>query len=277
MVVVMAPDATQADMDGIVDLVRGAGGEAFITRGVSRTIVGLVGDVEQFGTLNLRSMPGVSDVMRISVPYKLVSREHHPNRSVVQVGGVPIGPDTLTMIAGPCAVEIAGAGADRGPDGQGRRGVAAARRRLQAAHVPVRLPGAGRGRAEDPGRGPRGDRAAGGDRGDRPARRGPGLQLRRHAPGRHPQHAELRAAPGGRLGGQAGAAQARVQRHDRGMADGRGVHRPARQPRHRAVRAGHPHVREGHPQHAGHQRGPGRAAAVPPAGHRRPVALRRPP
>ncbi len=46
MVVVMAPDATQADMDGIVELVRGAGGEAFITRGVSRTIVGLVGDVE---------------------------------------------------------------------------------------------------------------------------------------------------------------------------------------------------------------------------------------
>ena len=105
MVVVMAPDATQADLDGIVDLVRGAGGEAFITRGVSRTIVGLVGDVNRFRTLNLRSMPGVTDVVRISVPYKLVSREHHPARSVVRVGGVPIGPDTLTVIAGPCAVE----------------------------------------------------------------------------------------------------------------------------------------------------------------------------
>jgi 3-deoxy-7-phosphoheptulonate synthase len=105
MVVVMAPDATQADLDGIVDLVRGAGGEAFITRGVSRTIVGLVGDVDRFHSLNLRSMPGVSDVVRISVPYKLVSREHHPARSVVRVGGVPIGPDMLTVIAGPCAVE----------------------------------------------------------------------------------------------------------------------------------------------------------------------------
>ena len=105
MVVVMTPDATQQDMDGIVELVRGAGGEAFITRGVSRTIVGLVGDVDEFGALNLRSMPGVSDVVRISVPYKLVSREHHADRSVVRVGGVPIGPDTLTVIAGPCAVE----------------------------------------------------------------------------------------------------------------------------------------------------------------------------
>jgi 3-deoxy-7-phosphoheptulonate synthase len=105
MVVVMAPEATQADIDVIVDLVRTAGGEAFVSRGVSRTIIGLVGDVEQFGALNLRSRRGVGDVMRISVPYKLVSREHHPNRSVIRVGGVAIGPDTVTIIAGPCTVE----------------------------------------------------------------------------------------------------------------------------------------------------------------------------
>ncbi len=105
MVVVMAPEATQQDVDTIVDLVRTVGGEAFVSRGVSRTIVGLVGDVEQFGALNLRSRSGVVDVVRISVPYKLISREHHPDRSVICVGGVPIGPDTLTVIAGPCAVE----------------------------------------------------------------------------------------------------------------------------------------------------------------------------
>jgi 3-deoxy-7-phosphoheptulonate synthase len=105
MVVVMAPEATEADIDAIVQLVNAAGGEAFVSRGVSRTIIGLVGDVEQFGALNLRSYHGVTDVMRISVPYKLVSREHHPNRSVISVGGVPIGPDTVTVIAGPCTVE----------------------------------------------------------------------------------------------------------------------------------------------------------------------------
>jgi 3-deoxy-7-phosphoheptulonate synthase len=105
MVVVMAPEATQADVDAIVDVVRAAGGDAFVSRGISRTIVGLVGDLDQFGTLNLRSRSGVLDVVRISVPYKLVSRENHPDRSVVRVGGVPIGPDTLTVIAGPCAVE----------------------------------------------------------------------------------------------------------------------------------------------------------------------------
>jgi 3-deoxy-7-phosphoheptulonate synthase len=105
MVVVMGPEASETDIESVVDLVRTAGGEAFVSRGVSRTIVGLVGDIEQFETLNLRSMPGVSDVVRISVPYKLVSREHHRMRSVVSVRGVPIGPDTLTVIAGPCAVE----------------------------------------------------------------------------------------------------------------------------------------------------------------------------
>ena len=55
MVIVMAPEATQGDIDSIVELVRAAGGEAFVSRGVSRTIIGLVGDVDQFGALNLRS------------------------------------------------------------------------------------------------------------------------------------------------------------------------------------------------------------------------------
>jgi 3-deoxy-7-phosphoheptulonate synthase len=105
MVVVMAAEAEESDVQAVVTLVESAGGEAFVSRGVNRTIVGLVGDVEQFGTLNLRGMRGVNDVVRISVPYKLVSRENHPARSVVRVGGVPIGPETMTLIAGPCAVE----------------------------------------------------------------------------------------------------------------------------------------------------------------------------
>src|SRR6202050_422196 len=107
MVGVMAAGAGGGGGDGVVELVRGAGGDAFVSRGVSRTIVGLVGDIDQLDTLNLRGMPGVSDVVRITAPYKLVSREHHRERSVIRVGGVPIGPDTLTVIAGPCAVETA--------------------------------------------------------------------------------------------------------------------------------------------------------------------------
>jgi len=105
MVVVMEPGAQSADVDNVVAVVEAAGGEAFISRGVNRTIVGLVGDVAHFEMLNLRALPGVSDVVRISTPYKLVSRQNHPQTSTIVVGGVPIGPATVTLIAGPCAVE----------------------------------------------------------------------------------------------------------------------------------------------------------------------------
>src|SRR4051812_14450301 len=105
MVVVMSPEATAEELEAVVQTVQAAGGSAFVSRGVHRTIVGLVGDVEQFESLNLRAFSGVSEVVRISTPYKLVSRDNHPTRSTVAVAGVPIGPDTFTLIAGPCAVE----------------------------------------------------------------------------------------------------------------------------------------------------------------------------
>ena len=277
MVVVMAADAEKTDVDGVVERVREAGGDAFVSRGVSRTIVGLVGDIDQLDTLNLRSMPGVSDVVRITAPYKLVSREHHQERSVIRVARGADRPGHADRHRRAVRGRDRRADAGVGADGQGGRGGAAARRRVQAAQLAVRVPGTGRGRAEDPGRRAGGDRPADRDRGGRPGRRRSGRQLRGHAAGRHPQHAELPAAAGGRRRRQAGHAQARHERHHRGMADGRRVHRPARQPRHRAVRARHPDLREGHQEHAGHQRGPGRAAAVAPAGDRRPVAFRRPP
>jgi 3-deoxy-7-phosphoheptulonate synthase len=105
VVVVMKTGAAQAEVDAVVGVVQDAGGSAFVSRGVTRTIVGLVGDIALFQTLNLGALPGVQDVIRISQPFKLVSRESHPTPSTVLVGGVPIGPDTATLIAGPCAVE----------------------------------------------------------------------------------------------------------------------------------------------------------------------------
>lgn len=111
MVIVMAPGADDADIAAIVARVQAVGGEAFVSKGLTHTIIGLVGDIDSFHNLNLRTLRGVADVRRISDPYKLVSRQHHPDRSTVWVGPpghqVPIGPDTFTLIAGPCAVESA--------------------------------------------------------------------------------------------------------------------------------------------------------------------------
>ena len=107
----MEPSANGAQVDAVVARVREAGGDAFVSRGVSRTIIGLVGDVDEFRALNLRRMAGVADVIRVSTPYKLVSLPNHPERSTVVVGGaergIPIGPGTFTLVAGPCAVESA--------------------------------------------------------------------------------------------------------------------------------------------------------------------------
>ena len=103
----MSPEATASDVEAVVSRVTAAGGEAFVSRGVTRTVVGLVGDLERFLALNLRALRGVSDVLRVSVPYKLVSRQNHPEMTTVYVGGVPIGPGHFTLIAGPCAVESA--------------------------------------------------------------------------------------------------------------------------------------------------------------------------
>ncbi|CRK55066.1 2-keto-3-deoxy-D-arabino-heptulosonate-7-phosphate synthase I beta [Alloactinosynnema sp. L-07] len=105
MVIVMTADATEADVAAVVSQVESVDGQAFVSRGVRRTIIGLVGDVDRFVEMDLDRLRGVSSVRRITAGYKLVSREHHPARSTVHVGGVQIGPHTVTMIAGPCAVE----------------------------------------------------------------------------------------------------------------------------------------------------------------------------
>lgn len=109
MVVVMAPDATAEDVAHLVEKVEAAGGRAAVSQGINRTVIGLVGDIDAFHGLNLRALPGVAAVHRISDPYKLVSRQHHPDRSTVWVGSgatrTPVGPATFTLLAGPCAVE----------------------------------------------------------------------------------------------------------------------------------------------------------------------------
>src|SRR5687768_18399256 len=102
----MAPNATDEDVAGVVARVEGVGGEAFVSKGVVRTIIGLVGDIDSFHHLNLRTLSGVADVHRISDPYKLVSRQHDPERSSVWVGPqggrqVPSGRACSPFIAGP--------------------------------------------------------------------------------------------------------------------------------------------------------------------------------
>lgn len=105
MVVVMRSTATDGDIERVVEAVSAVGGECFVSKGRSQTIIGLVGDLTQFAELPLHAFPNVEDVIRVSRAFKLVSNDAQPRPSTVEVGDQRIGRDSVTIIAGPCAVE----------------------------------------------------------------------------------------------------------------------------------------------------------------------------
>ncbi|HEX3299681.1 MAG TPA: 3-deoxy-7-phosphoheptulonate synthase, partial [Actinomycetota bacterium] len=78
MVIVMEHSASDGDIDAVAERVRANGGEAFVSRGTVHTIIGLVGDTERFKSIDWRQMAGVDHVIQIGKPYKMVSRDLHP-------------------------------------------------------------------------------------------------------------------------------------------------------------------------------------------------------
>jgi 3-deoxy-7-phosphoheptulonate synthase len=105
MVVVMQFGATDEQIERVAEMVREAGGEAFVSRGTVHTIIGLVGDTARFQALPLKQLPGVDHVIQVGKPYKMVARDLHPEPTTVKVGTTPVGRAAFTIIAGPCAVE----------------------------------------------------------------------------------------------------------------------------------------------------------------------------
>lgn len=104
-IIVMRRDATRADIDHVVERLRDIGAEAHVSEGQIRTIIGAVGDRAVIQQLPWEAFPGVERSVPVLKPYKFVSRDFHPEDSVVDVGGVPVGGDAIVVIAGPCAVE----------------------------------------------------------------------------------------------------------------------------------------------------------------------------
>jgi 3-deoxy-7-phosphoheptulonate synthase len=105
MIVNMSEEATEEQITHIIDRIREAGYQPHVTRGTERTIVAAVGSGRRHEIEALQVAPGVDNVVAIAQPFKLVSRQVRPQRSVIRVGGVAIGGDTVVVIAGPCSVE----------------------------------------------------------------------------------------------------------------------------------------------------------------------------
>jgi 3-deoxy-7-phosphoheptulonate synthase len=105
VIIVLKSDVSEAQLAHVVESVEALGMRAHLSRGTFRTIIGLIGDEQKVSADSLRAIPGVQDVIPVLPPYKLASREAHPQPSIIDVAGVKIGGGHLAMIAGPCAVE----------------------------------------------------------------------------------------------------------------------------------------------------------------------------
>src|SRR3990172_323351 len=100
MIIVLKPQASQANIDHVLERIEQMGFTPHLSRGVHRTIIGVIGDEQKLAVAPLAALPGVEQVVPILRPYKLASREFHPEDSVVEVGRVKIGGGYLAMIAG---------------------------------------------------------------------------------------------------------------------------------------------------------------------------------
>jgi 3-deoxy-7-phosphoheptulonate synthase len=105
MLIVMDAAATAEDIERVVGTVRAHGLQAHPIPGAQRTAIGITGNRGAVDRAAFENLPGVAEVIPVSAPYKLVSREAKRENTVVSVGGVPVGGKRLAIVGGPCAVE----------------------------------------------------------------------------------------------------------------------------------------------------------------------------
>lgn len=105
MLIVMEAAATADDVRRVVETVQGLGLTAHPIPGAQRTAIGITGNRGSVEAGAFENLPGVAEVIPVSAPYKLVSREAKPENTVVSIAGVLVGGPALVIVAGPCAVE----------------------------------------------------------------------------------------------------------------------------------------------------------------------------
>ena len=105
MMIIMHPGATREQIDHVIVHIEELHLSAHPIFGVEQTIIGAVGESHSIPTSAFETLPGVLAVQRISQPYKLASRQFHPENSVFPLDGFSIGGEEIPIIAGPCSVE----------------------------------------------------------------------------------------------------------------------------------------------------------------------------
>ncbi|MBU4209246.1 MAG: 3-deoxy-7-phosphoheptulonate synthase [Proteobacteria bacterium] len=105
MIIVMKPRATEKSIERVVKKIEKAGMRVHVSKGTERTIIGAIGDERVLQQQQLKSTEGVEKVMSVLKPYRLASREFHPENTIIDADGVKIGGKKIVLMAGPCAVE----------------------------------------------------------------------------------------------------------------------------------------------------------------------------
>jgi 3-deoxy-7-phosphoheptulonate synthase len=106
MMIVMKPEATEADVAAVIQRIESVGARAHKSAGDEVTVIGAIGDREHIARLELEGAAGVERVVPILKPYKLASAQfRHGERSVLEIGGRKVGGDHFALIAGPCTIE----------------------------------------------------------------------------------------------------------------------------------------------------------------------------
>src|ERR1041385_7787942 len=105
MLIVMKSDATESDIERVIKVIETLGFRGHAMPGETRTAIGVTGNKGAIDPAHFENLPGVADAIRVTQPYKLISRDLRPEKSVIKVGNASIGGNELAIIAGPCAVE----------------------------------------------------------------------------------------------------------------------------------------------------------------------------
>ena len=105
MLIVMKPDATTENIERVLETIEKLGYKPHTLPGANRTAIGITGNDGSVDPAHFENMPGVADAIRVTKPYKLISKDLRPEKSVIRVGTATIGGDELAIIAGPCAIE----------------------------------------------------------------------------------------------------------------------------------------------------------------------------
>lgn len=106
MIIVLKPNHTEEQLEHIIEKVEEMGFRYELSRGVQRTLLGVIGEEDELRNAPLEAIAGVERVMSVLKPYKLASREFHEEDSVIELGhDVKIGGGSMILIAGPCAIE----------------------------------------------------------------------------------------------------------------------------------------------------------------------------